>query len=269
MTAWRDPGIVPRDLDPDPPCASAEGQNRLDPDDPLATPLPRVIRVRGARDVKVKWCETCGTYRPPRSSHCRMCDNCVENIDHHCTFLNTCIGRRNYTTFFAFLIFTLLSLAIMIAFSVVHLYCLTRSVTQALPKSGAFGSGLDFREALARSPVSAILFLLNIGAAAPISFLFGYHLRLVALNRTTVEQIRVNTDREYGIKHEEDSQPATGKTCFVFPARSRFDPNPFAFRSFLRNYAAVLCRPVNLSWIDRYEREESHAQGTDMEMRQR
>ena len=38
------------------------------------------LAVRGARDLKVKWCETCGTYRAPRSSHCRLCDNCVENI---------------------------------------------------------------------------------------------------------------------------------------------------------------------------------------------
>lgn len=34
-------------------------------------------------------CETCHTYRPPRTSHCRLCDNCVLGTDHHCTFLNT------------------------------------------------------------------------------------------------------------------------------------------------------------------------------------
>lgn len=86
VTAWRDPGVLPRDLDSDPPCTAGEDGNAIDIDDPLAVPLPRIIRVRNGTDLKVKWCDTCGTYRPPRSSHCRVCDNCVENIgkSKHC-----------------------------------------------------------------------------------------------------------------------------------------------------------------------------------------
>jgi palmitoyltransferase ZDHHC9/14/18 len=99
-TAFKDPGILPRNLDPNPPYPTVAPPEGEDP-----APLPRDLQVRTAV-VRVKYCTTCRTYRPPRSSHCRMCDNCVDGCDHHCQWVNNCVGRRNYTHFFALILVT-------------------------------------------------------------------------------------------------------------------------------------------------------------------
>ena len=44
---------------------------------------------------KLEDCEYCGK-RQLDSYHCKRCGRCTEDFDHHCKFLNNCIGRKNY-----------------------------------------------------------------------------------------------------------------------------------------------------------------------------
>ena len=50
------------------------------------------------------YCDYCQSYVAENSRHCRQCDRCVENFDHHCMWINNCVGSKNYKAFVAMIV---------------------------------------------------------------------------------------------------------------------------------------------------------------------
>ncbi|GKV25228.1 hypothetical protein SLEP1_g34696 [Rubroshorea leprosula] len=188
LTSSRDPGFVPRNSQPPDEeigydsSTSIEVGGRQTPARRL--PRTREVIVNGVT-IRVKYCETCMLYRPPRCSHCTTCNNCVERFDHHCPWVGQCIGMRNYRYFFMFISSSTVLCIFVIAMSALNIKFLMDD----------YGS---IWKAMKESPVSMILmaycfiFLWFVGG------LTCFHLFLIGINQTTYERCRYRgVDRPY------------------------------------------------------------------------
>lgn len=57
---------------------------------------------------KTHTCGICQTYKPARCHHCSRCNRCYLKFDHHCVFIDACVGFHNYKFFIQFLVANLL-----------------------------------------------------------------------------------------------------------------------------------------------------------------
>ena len=56
-------------------------------------------------------CKQCGALRPDdRTHHCSKCKRCVTNMDHHCIFMDNCVGTYTLRYFIQYTVWALISL---------------------------------------------------------------------------------------------------------------------------------------------------------------
>ncbi|KAI9071323.1 hypothetical protein K1719_046702 [Acacia pycnantha] len=187
LTCCRDPGIIPRnsrileaDEELDINSASMEWLNYKS----NSVKLPRMkdVKING-HTVKVKFCDTCLLYRPPRASHCSICNNCVQKFDHHCPWVGQCIAARNYPFFVLFISSTTMLCLYVFVFSWINI--------------GRKRGKLEHN--MAHDALSVILIVYCFIVIWFVGGLTVFHLYLISTNQTTYENFRawVTDDTEH------------------------------------------------------------------------
>ena len=49
--------------------------------------------------LKSRYCDKCCIHKPARTHHCKVCKRCILKMDHHCVWINNCVGYTNYKAF--------------------------------------------------------------------------------------------------------------------------------------------------------------------------
>ncbi|RCV23873.1 hypothetical protein SETIT_5G040000v2 [Setaria italica] len=196
LTSSRDPGIVPRNARPperggdDPPAdaddvATPSTEWVMSAANPhLRLPRTRDVAVAGGHVVRVKYCDTCLLYRPPRASHCSICNNCVQKFDHHCPWVGQCIGLRNYRFFFLFISTS----------TFLCLYVFVLSWLNIAAQRGSHGGSL--LKSMTGEPLSLVLIVYTFVSAWFVGGLTVFHVYLMSKNQTTYENFRYRYDKK-------------------------------------------------------------------------
>lgn len=167
MAAFSDPGVIPR---------AAPGWSMPADDEVSCTVVNGV-------ELELKFCATCGILRPPRASHDRKTDRCVQKFDHFCVFIGNSVGRDNYHWFLCFIGLTAFSAAYFFAYCLFHVVHLA----DRLEDEGGSSSDVAFGKAIGQAILSVVLGMYFAVMGGLVTLLFTLHCFLVSTGQTTSE----------------------------------------------------------------------------------
>ncbi|EXC17865.1 putative S-acyltransferase [Morus notabilis] len=162
---------------------------------------------------RVRFCQKCNQFKPPRCHHCSVCGRCILKMDHHCVWVVNCVGAFNYKYFLLFLFYTFLETTVV--------------TLSLLPYFIAFFTEGEIPGTPGTLAATFITFILNFAFALSVMGFLIMHLSLVGANTTTIEAYEKKTTPKWhydlGRSINFEQVFGTDKRYWFIPAYSEED----------------------------------------------
>lgn len=168
-------------------------------------------------------CVFCRRFVQLGCKHCSVCDKCVPGFDHHCRWLNSCVGAKNYRLFATFMCSAWLGMAWITAFSLYTIVLMLRDIKsfKARMRTRAYHSpDRAFPALVVFNFVSLIVACLGICALGKLIY---FHVYLHLTHQTTYEHIvkKREKKRARGEYRSQNGEPEPTGPCACLALRKR------------------------------------------------
>jgi len=144
----------------------------------------------GDETKRRRYCKMCNVWKPDRTHHCSICNRCILNMDHHCPWINNCVGFYNRKFFIQFLLYTYVTLIIVVSTSIPEIigrfWRLTHETSYLVKNTGYLFSSI----------LILFSFFMALMMLCTLTNFIKFHLKLVLDNYTTIENLEREEDQK-------------------------------------------------------------------------
>jgi ankyrin repeat protein len=158
-----------------------------------------------------KYCYKCFIQKTRNSKHCIICNNCYDDFDHHCFWINKCVAKNNYSIFLIFLFIVFIYLVLLLIIISYVLYNINNLFSTEIKDIDYCESFFIFYESICKFLfekekekekfkfrlvhliLNILLIVIILGFLIPESLLLGLHLHVCCTNYREQKRRRQNS----------------------------------------------------------------------------
>lgn len=177
-------------------------------------------------------CPKCCSIKPDRAHHCSVCKRCIRKMDHHCPWVNNCVGENNQKYFVLFTMYiALISLHALIMVGFHFLHCFEEDWT----KCSSF------------SPPTTVILLILLCFEGLLfliftSVMFGTQVHSICTDETGIERLQRKNQRRQrrgSWKSVKETFGGDFSLNWLSPFTGPSHPKPLSDRDWVRQVSSV------------------------------